>query len=177
MKIHQGAEQYDEAEQALQAVYDRGGVRDITVLKAYTSFLFSTNQLDKGARLLGDYERVWLQQKRRSEQMSGRLTAAQQGERGLPYGHGIGIAYYHTVLDQDDQAERLLRGLIAFDPDQYGADNELATFYKNRGKLRTARNSIAQSYDRGGDKDTSTVVNYAGILQAIWRNHTSAKNP
>ena len=41
VKIHQGAEQYDEAEQALQAVYDRGGVRDINVLKAYTSFLSS----------------------------------------------------------------------------------------------------------------------------------------
>ena len=136
----------------------------------------STNQLDKGARLLGDYKRVWLQQKRRSERMSGRLTAAQQGQRSMPYGHGIGIAYYHTVLDQDDQAERLLRDLIAFDPDQYGADNELATFYKNRGKLRTARNSIAQNYDRGGDKDTSTVVNYAGILRQFEKTTQALKS-
>ena len=67
--------------------------------------------------------------------MSGQLTAAQQGQRSMPYGHGIGIAYYHTVLDQDAQAERLLRGLIAFDPDQYGADNELAGKRVDRKKL------------------------------------------
>ena len=131
-------------------------------------FLFSTNQLDKGAGLLGNYKRVWLQQKRRSEGMSGWLTAAQQGQRSMPYGHGIGIAYYHTVLDQDDQAERLLRGLIAFDPDQYGADNELAGLLKRLGRPKAARKVLQQAYSRGGDKDTSTVVGFARNAQAIW---------
>ena len=98
----------------------------------------------RGLRLLGDYKRVWLQQAVDPEGMSGRLTAAQQGQRSMPYGHGIGIAYYHTVLDQDDQAERLLRGpLIAFDPDQYGADNELAGLLKRLGRPKAASQGAA----------------------------------
>ena len=69
------------------------------------------------------------------------------------------------MLDQDDQAERLLRGLIAFDPDQYGADNELAGLLKRLGRPKEAWAVLQQAYNRGGDQDTSTVVGLAGALR------------
>ena len=110
---------------------------------------------------------------RKSEQMKGQLTLAEQRQRNMPYGHGIGIAYYHTVLDDDRSAERTLKSLVRFAPDQYGADTELTNFYKSRGRMREARATIASAYERGGSEDTKTVVSFAGMMRAYGEVETA----
>ena len=115
--------------------------------------------------MLRSYRALWNQQKKSALLLQPPLTVAEQQQLKQPYGHGIGIAYYHTVLDQYQIAEQTLKGLIKYDPDQYGADNELAGLQKRLGRNDDARKTLANAYARGGDKDTSTVVSYAGILR------------
>ena len=98
----------DKAEEALQRVTNRGGRSDINVLKAHTAHLFKTEQIDKGAIMLKQYKQVWAQAKQDAQQLRAPLTTTQQAARKMPYGHGIGIAYYHTVLDQDQLSEQTL---------------------------------------------------------------------
>ena len=89
------------------------------------------------------------------------LTREEQQQKDLPYGHGIGIAYYHTVAGQNDLAEQTLSSLIAYQPEKYGADVELARLYMSLKQYKTALRSIESSYNRGGDKNTGVVVSYA----------------
>ena len=155
--------------QAAKAVFDnalrRGAGNNINLLKSYTSLLFNAKDLQNGAKMLRSYRALWNQQKKSALLLQPPLTVAEQQQLKQPYGHGIGIAYYHTVLDQDQIAEQTLKGLIKYDPDQYGADNELAGLQKRLGRNDDARKTLANAYARGGDKNTSTVVSYAGILR------------
>ena len=81
---------------------------------------------------------------RRGEKLTGMLTREEQQQKDLPYGHGIGIAYYHTVAGQKHLAKQTLSSLIAYQPEKYGADVELARLYMSLKQYKTALRSIEE---------------------------------
>ena len=110
--------------------YNRGGRDNINVLKAYTKLLFDGKRFEEGESLLADYRSVWAKLMDEADQMSGPLTVTEQNQRAVPYGHGIGIAYYLNVLNRPQPAETTLRRVVAMHPDRFDADYELFLHYK-----------------------------------------------
>ena len=79
----------------------------------------------------------------------------------MPYGHGIGIAYYHTVLDQDQLSEQTLKQLIQLVLTNLVQTMSWQLSTKEQGKNGRARRTIETAFERGGVNDTNIVVSYA----------------
>ena len=104
-----------------------------------------------------------------TEKISTAAAATSHSSRATAAQAALRPRHWHCLLPHRagpvSDCRANLEGLIRYDPDQYGADNELAGLQKRLGRNDDARKTLANAYARGGDKDTSTVVSYAGILR------------
>ena len=121
------------------------------------------------------YINVWKSKKTPGKALTEPLTMMEKQQQQQPYGHGIGIAYYQSVLGNMKQSEQTLLSLIEYAPEEFGADNELAMLYKSQGRLEDlAEKALERAYARGGDEDTNVVVSYAAMKRLYGETDKSA---